>query len=204
MSTLSAQRPTMPNLAGKAVTKVVWRVNTAQENQNLDLSECQLMSIPDAIYHLMRNTVLLSCNLSFNVIRKIPSKFAAKFSNITELNVSHNHLSTLPEELCELQDLRRLDISHNDFFAMPRTVFKMPALLQLDARKNLISDVDVLRLKSTPALREVHLEENPLSPSCHQQLTELNSSKMAVHVSPNVEDEDDDDFDYSDDSGPKE
>lgn len=48
-----------------------------------DLSECQLMSIPDAIYHLMRNTVLLSCNLSSNVLRKIPPKFAVKFTNIT-------------------------------------------------------------------------------------------------------------------------
>lgn len=49
----------------------------------LDLSECQLMQIPDAVYHLMRHTELKRCDLSGNVITKIPPKFAVKFSLIT-------------------------------------------------------------------------------------------------------------------------
>lgn len=49
----------------------------------LDLSECQLMQIPDAVYHLMRHTELKRCDLSGNVITKIPAKFAVKFSLIT-------------------------------------------------------------------------------------------------------------------------
>lgn len=49
----------------------------------LDLSECQLMQIPDAVYHLMRHTELKTCDLSGNVITKIPAKFAVKFSLIT-------------------------------------------------------------------------------------------------------------------------
>lgn len=48
-----------------------------------DLSECQLMHVPDAVYHLMRNTELKSCDLSSNVITKITPKFAMKFSLIT-------------------------------------------------------------------------------------------------------------------------
>ena len=40
--------------------------------QIADLSECQLMQVPDAVYHLMRN-----------VIKKISPKFALKFSLIT-------------------------------------------------------------------------------------------------------------------------
>lgn len=48
-----------------------------------DLSECQLMQVPDAVYHLMRHTELKSCDLSGNVITKIPPKFAVKFSLIT-------------------------------------------------------------------------------------------------------------------------
>lgn len=49
----------------------------------IDLSECQLMQVPDAVYHLMRHTELKSCDLSGNVITKIPPKFAVKFSLIT-------------------------------------------------------------------------------------------------------------------------
>lgn len=48
-----------------------------------DLSECQLMQVPDAVYHLMRHTELKRCDLSGNVITKIPPKFAVKFSLIT-------------------------------------------------------------------------------------------------------------------------
>lgn len=48
-----------------------------------DLSECQLMQVPDAVYHLMRHTELKSCDLSGNVITKIPPKFTVKFSLIT-------------------------------------------------------------------------------------------------------------------------
>lgn len=48
-----------------------------------DLSQCELMQIPDAVYHLMRNTELQSCNLSGNVLKKVAPKFALKFSAIT-------------------------------------------------------------------------------------------------------------------------
>lgn len=41
------------------------------------------MQIPDAVYHLMRNTELQSCNLSGNVLKKVTPKFALKFSAIT-------------------------------------------------------------------------------------------------------------------------
>jgi len=48
-----------------------------------DLSECQLMQIPDAIYLLMQNTQLVTCDLSNNVISKLPAKFAERFPTIT-------------------------------------------------------------------------------------------------------------------------
>lgn len=41
------------------------------------------MQVPDAVYHLMRHTELKSCDLSGNVISKIPPKFAVKFNLIT-------------------------------------------------------------------------------------------------------------------------
>lgn len=48
-----------------------------------DLSECQLVQVPDAVYHLMRHTELKTCDLSSNVIKKIPPKFSVKFSMLT-------------------------------------------------------------------------------------------------------------------------
>lgn len=52
------------------------------------MSECQLMQIPDAIYLLMQNTQLVTCDLSNNVISKLPVKFTERFPSITGKYIS--------------------------------------------------------------------------------------------------------------------
>lgn len=101
-----------------------------------DLSNCQLMQVPDAVYHLMRHTELKTCDLSDNVITKIPPKFAVKFSLITDLNLSHNQMAKLPDEIADLGSLERLDISHNTFISLPNSIFKIPKLRELRANNN--------------------------------------------------------------------
>ena len=44
-----------------------------------DLSQCQLTQLPDAVFLLMKNVSLSSCNLSGNLIQKIPAKLAINF-----------------------------------------------------------------------------------------------------------------------------
>ncbi|KAL1131416.1 hypothetical protein AAG570_011033 [Ranatra chinensis] len=111
----------------------------------------------------MRHTELKACNLSSNVITKIPPKFAVKFSLITVLDLSHNQMSKLPDELVDLAELEKLNISHNAFIALPLVAYKMPKLAILDSSHNHIVDVDADRLASSPALREVDLRHNPLT-----------------------------------------
>lgn len=96
------------------------------------------MQVPDAVYHLMRHTELKSCDLSGNVITKIPPKFAVKFSLITDLNLSHNQMSKLPDEIADLGSLQRLDISHNAYIALPDAIFRIPKLERLNASNNYI------------------------------------------------------------------
>ncbi|XP_046412179.1 leucine-rich repeat-containing protein 20 isoform X2 [Neodiprion pinetum] len=163
-----------------AVTRVVLRCERAQEDEDLDLSECQLMQVPDAVYHLMRHTELKRCNLSGNVITKIPPKFAVKFSLINELNLSHNQMSKLPEELSELQALKRLDISHNTFIALPPVTCRIPQLEQLLANNNSIIDVDVERLRHAPALEFIDLQNNPLTSRVHDLLQTLIEVKIEL------------------------
>ncbi|KAK6641756.1 hypothetical protein RUM44_013471 [Polyplax serrata] len=150
-----------------------------------DLSECQLMHVPDAVYHLMRHTTLKGCNLSSNVITKIPPKFAVKFSLITDLNLSHNQMSKLPDELSDLEKLERLDISHNSYIALPNVVFQIPKLKYLNAQNNHILDVEVERVLEAPVLEEMDLQENPLTPRCHDSLTHLRTM-LRIKLSPRV------------------
>lgn len=169
-------------MAGRAVIRVVARCEEAQENQELDLSNCQLMQVPDAVYHLMRHTELKTCDLSDNVITKIPPKFAVKFNLITDLNLSHNQMSKLPEECAELANLERLDISHNSFISLPHCSFKMPQLRSLKANDNHIIDVEIEYLTEAPSLEKVDLENNPLAPRIHDELSRI--TKIIVNLSP--------------------
>lgn len=57
---------------------------------------------------------------------------------ISELNLSHNHLSKLPDELADLNNLAKLNISYNSFIVLPPVVFKIPKLRELDASHNAI------------------------------------------------------------------
>uniref|UniRef100_A0A182INR8 Leucine-rich repeat-containing protein 20 n=1 Tax=Anopheles atroparvus TaxID=41427 RepID=A0A182INR8_ANOAO len=168
-----ATRP-LPKNAGSGIIRVVERCDDAKENNNLDLSECELIQVPDAVYHLMRNTELKTCDLSGNVITKISPKFAVKFSFITELNLSHNQMARLPDELADLQSLEVLDISHNSFISLPTVVFKMPKLRELRANNNAIIDIDRDEIITSESLELVDLRHNPLTPFCHDLLKRAN------------------------------
>ncbi|XP_023029616.1 leucine rich repeat containing protein 20 sclp isoform X2 [Leptinotarsa decemlineata] len=164
-----------------AVTRVIHRCEEAAESQSLDLSNCQLMQVPDAVYHLMRHTELKSCDLSDNVITKIPPKFATKFNLISDLNLSHNQMSKLPDECEEMGSLERLDISHNTFISLPNCIFKIPKLRQLNASNNHIVDIDVDYLRES-SLESIDLSNNPIAPRIHEQLS--NITNINVLLSP--------------------
>ncbi|XP_030379622.1 leucine-rich repeat-containing protein 20 isoform X2 [Scaptodrosophila lebanonensis] len=170
------------------VVKVIERCENATESSDLDLSQCELMQIPDAVYHLMRNTELKSCNLSGNVLKTVSPKFSSKFSAITDLNLSHNQLARLPDEFTMLSLLTRLNISHNSFIVLPQVVFKLPKLAQLDAQHNAILEIDTDEAITSDCLALVDLRNNPLSRIFRRRLQDFQTS-FRLEIS--NEDEDD-------------
>merc|ERR1711978_449781 len=122
-----------------------------------DLSECELTQVPDAICYMMRDTPLTACNLSSNVIMKIPPKFPDKFNCITELNVSHN-----------------------SFIALPNCLLNLPKIVKLNAKKNFIADVDVELISTCDTLENLNLEDNPLARDCQERLSSVTSLRVSV------------------------
>ncbi|XP_017055816.1 leucine-rich repeat-containing protein 20 isoform X2 [Drosophila ficusphila] len=170
------------------VVKVIERCENAAEDANLDLSSCELMQIPDAVYHLMRNTELQTCNLSGNVLKSVSPKFSQKFSLITDLNLSHNKLSRLPEEFANLTLLARLNISNNSFIVLPQVVFKLKSLASLDAQHNAILEVDTEEAITSECLSLVDLRHNPLSRNCRRKLQDFKTSFL-LEISQEEEDD---------------
>ncbi|XP_016995123.1 leucine-rich repeat-containing protein 20 isoform X1 [Drosophila takahashii] len=179
---------TFPPIAGQGVIRVVRRCEDAKENQRLDLSSCELMQIPDAVYHLMRNTELVTCNLSGNVLKSVSPKFSQKFSTITDLNLSHNKLSRLPEEFASLTALTKLNISNNSFIVLPQVVFKLESLASLDAQDNAILEIDTDEAIASDSLALVDLRNNPLSRNCRRKLQNFKTS-FRLEISKDVEDD---------------
>lgn len=60
-------------------------------------------------------------------------------------------------------------------------------------------DVDVSKVRSAPALRELNLEDNPLTKTAFVQLQSVPTSRILIHMTqPKPEDDDsDDDFDVT-------
>jgi len=162
---------------------VVERVDTAKENGgHLDLSDCQLTQIPDAIFLLMKNVTLHSCNLANNIITKIPPKLAMNFSQIKELNLSNNRISALPSELSACSVLENVDISSNSFVSLPSFLTELPNIKSINARKNYIADVEVEVILANNNLESIDLEENPLNKNTFEEL-ERASRVSSVKIS---------------------
>jgi len=174
--------PALGRMAHQCMRVVQATQATKQNGGILDLSDCQLMQMPDAIYHLMRNTTLVSCSLADNVISKIPPKFPLSFTLLTELNMSNNRISVLPQEMSACTQLESVNISTNSFVVLPPVLLNLPALAHINANKNFIADVDVEALLSSGSIEQVNLEENPLSPTSHNQLNDIQNIRITLSV----------------------
>ncbi|XP_055375178.1 leucine-rich repeat-containing protein 20 [Condylostylus longicornis] len=172
------------------VVEVVRRCEEAKETFILDLSKCKLTQVPDAVYHLMKNTPLIKCDLSGNVIKIISAKFSMKFNLLAEINLSRNEIARLPDELESLESLSILNISHNSFITFPTVVFKVPKLKTLIANDNAIVEVDTDEIDINKTLEFIDLRNNPFSRGCLKRLKNCADGHRMVLVSEHKEDDD--------------
>lgn len=55
-----------------------------------------------------------------------------------ELNLSHNQISKLPDQLSEMKNLKKLNISYNSFVELPEPIAHLGELTTLIANNNFI------------------------------------------------------------------
>merc|ERR1712013_974416 len=100
-------------MMGKGVVKVVHRCDDAKENNNLDLSDCQLQQVPDAIFMLMQNTSLVSCNLSHNAFIQMPPVLA-EIPSLIKIVASKNFIADVEVEALQyLPNLEHVNVEGN-------------------------------------------------------------------------------------------
>ena len=168
---------------GNAVVKVVNRVEEADESGVLDLSDCSLAHVPEAVYFILkqRNSEILKCNLSNNLISKITPKFGGVcFLNITSLDVSTNRLSSLPKELGQCTQLTSVDISSNNFVEIPSVLMEIETVTDINAKNNFIAEVNDNELETCNSLEIINLEGNPLSTRCRERIQRVSRIRVII------------------------
>ena len=135
---------------------------------------------PDNRYPFHQKNEIQKCNISNNLITKIPPKFGFCFQQLTTLNLSANRISSLPSELIHCSQLQSVDISINSFVVFPPILLEIESITDINAKNNFIADVDDDALEEHPNLELVNLEENPLDQNTHATLSRMERIRIVL------------------------
>lgn len=86
--------------------------------------------------------------------------------NYVALDLSHNKLTTLPENFNLLTQCASLNLNGNQFIQLPDVLLTMPSMETLDVGHNKLTNIDTTLLSQAPALQCVTLASNPLDSDC--------------------------------------
>ncbi|WP_420551260.1 leucine-rich repeat domain-containing protein [Tenacibaculum aiptasiae] len=129
-----------------------------------------LKDLPDALFSLSK---LQDLDLSHNKLESI-SQNITKLQNLNVFDISNNHLSHLPDELAELVELKRLNIEYNQLTKLP-SLGKLSKLNSLSAHNNNIEEFSEL----PQSLTWLNLNSNKLE-LLPESITNLKNLKTLV------------------------
>lgn len=108
----------------------------------LDLSNCELSTIPNEVFSLTHLVELnlggwLTNNYNTNKIIEI-SPNIERLENLEKLSLANNLIQTLPTNIHQLKNLRYLDLGNNRLDELPPAITKLTNLQQLILNGNLL------------------------------------------------------------------
>ena len=118
---------------------------------------------------------------SFNSITRIPPEIPLRLPHLSHLNISHNHVTSLPESFSLLFHLKTLLIQYNSIQQLPESFVHLVKLERLDLSHNSIQELPE-NMGEMESLTKLNL--------CDNQLTSLplsfgKSHKLAVLLAHN-------------------
>lgn len=143
-----------------------YNLNTTE----LRLSNKRIITISDSLYKLKNLTMI---DISFNSFESLPLNSSNhNLTKLSKLYVNNNKLTSLPD--IRKSRLSQLDLSNNDFTAVPESVFRMRYLETLNLSDNKLTSLprEVFKIGK---LKVLNLNSNELTslPSDIGKLTRL-------------------------------
>ncbi|MEH1888749.1 MAG: leucine-rich repeat domain-containing protein, partial [Nostoc sp.] len=103
---------------------------------------------------------LTQLHLSYNQITQIPEAIA-NLTNLTQLHLSNNQITQIPEAIANLTNLTQLHLSDNQITQIPEALANLTNLTQLHLYNNQITQIPEA-IESLPKLKTLDLRGNPL------------------------------------------
>lgn len=99
---------------------------------------------------------------------------------LSELDVSGNKLTVLPDAVFELRGLRRLSAARNGLTGLPETLVQAADLRHLDVRDNLFIKLPLRILAALPSLECIDARGNPLGNEAADEARQALGRKMLL------------------------
>ena len=146
------------NLLGNRLIEFPFRIFSAANLTELDISCCelqeipkefgeklvqlryffcnqnQLKNLPDSLQNL---NLLIILSIGYNFLKEIPS-WLKKLTNLESLNVEHNRLETLPAHLKECTKLQELKANHNSIQVISKALVSLKRLELFNLESNML------------------------------------------------------------------
>ncbi|XP_051529609.1 leucine-rich repeat-containing protein 20 [Myxocyprinus asiaticus] len=151
----------------EAVANVARRIIATMDEgrDSLDLSDCGLISFPDGVFKMMRSCTynIHKISLANNQLKALSNKFFLTFTQLTELDLQGNLLTTLPEAVGDMQHLIRINLSKNRLSVFPDRLMDVSSLEDISVEGNQITELPMEKLSAMPALKSLDVRSNPLT-----------------------------------------
>lgn len=108
--------------------------NINSPSDEYDRFNFRVVKIPKSIKYFNEIT---NVNLSHNTITEIPDELCM-LKNLVNLNIKYNKISTIPSSIKNLENLKKLDISHNEIEEIPEELYLMKSLEVLNIKFNMV------------------------------------------------------------------
>lgn len=125
---------------------------------HFDLSNCNLKNIPSGVFVLCRVLRKEILNLSYNKLTTFTGGFLSDLSLLRVLDLSHNNLKKLPDDIFRIENLRELMLSNNQLTKLPSNINTLIYLELLDISCNNLESID--EINCMPRLRILNVSGN--------------------------------------------
>lgn len=131
---------------------------------NVDYQGLALNTLSSSLESILSLTFLKKLNLSNNHLRTLPDNIN-QFNSLEELDLSFNNLSSLPDSISSFEEVKILKLKSNHLRYIPSTIGDLKSLERLILRDNLLKEIpdsigDLLSLRLLD-LHHNHLAKMP-------------------------------------------